>query len=177
MKLTLPCYPLEDNVGDWLCMVGEFNHDINDIHYEPGIASYDFICGTVGRPLYIPIRPKPKPRMTKRDGWGGNQRRVVVEYFEFKDELVKQYFGYGLSNLSRASGMIFMFEPPRRITKENAHRKEFSVHVDRPDTDNMIKAVWDSLSSSDQVNHTILFSAKFWQKKSGITIVVPNGFV
>jgi len=47
--------------------------------------------------MKIKINPLPKPRMVKSDAW--RKRPCVVKYWQYKDELKKQFKGYKLGEV------------------------------------------------------------------------------
>jgi len=110
-----------------------------------------------------PIKPVPKPRMTQRDKWA--KRPVVVRYFAFKD----QVRALKVELPKRKSHVVFIIEMPRTWTKRKKLKMVGSPHEQKPDLDNMIKALGDAVYDDDSAISDIRAS-KFWGIKGEIII-------
>ena len=112
-------------------------------------------------------RPVPKPRMTRRDKW--LQRPTVMRYRSFKDDINLQanVAGYCLPNEFKVTfGMPF----PRSFGKVKRDKLVGTPHTQKPDVDNLLKALMDSLKDQDQdVWH--VEARKVWAYGDGFVLV------
>ena len=89
------------------------------------------------------ITPIAKPRMTQRDKW--KQRDCVMRYRQFKDEvrllgITVPEFGYHVT---------FILPMPQSWSEKKKVLKYGTPHQQRPDKDNLEKALLDALFSDD----------------------------
>ncbi|MGB0662800.1 MAG: RusA family crossover junction endodeoxyribonuclease [Pontibacterium sp.] len=115
----------------------------------------------------IPVRynvvPVPKPRQTQRDRWA--QRPCVVRYREFKDQVREA----GLTVPNSGCRMVFVLPMPKSWTKKKRDAMRGKPHQQKPDTDNMIKAVLDAVHVEDsQIYH--VEGLKFWGDEGAIIL-------
>ena len=90
-------------------------------------------------------RPVPKPRMTQRDKWA--KRDCVVRYYSFKDEITYQSKHYEVPDSIRVTfGIPF----PKSYSKKKKVELLGKPHQIKPDVDNLVKALLDSLKDKDQ---------------------------
>lgn len=109
------------------------------------------------------IDPVPKPRMTQRDKW--SKRNCVTRYWVFKD-LVKE------KNIKIPPGgghVIFYIPMPQSWSAKKRAAKDGAPHEQRPDLDNYLKALLDSVYSEDSHIYDIRAS-KFWAKDGAIEV-------
>jgi Holliday junction resolvase RusA-like endonuclease len=113
--------------------------------------------------MWIPILPVPKPRMTQRDRWA--KRPAVVRYHTFCDELRLRYKG------ELPERLYLVIHMPMPKTWSNKKRKAMLLepHRQRPDIDNLIKAVLDALCEDDSNIHEV-HACKLWNEFGGIGI-------
>ena len=106
----------------------------------------------------ILIDPIGKPRMTRQDAWAKRPR--VMRYFTFKDLLVKltKQQGLVLGNTIKVRLTIAM---PKSWSKKKKDAMRGRYHQQRPDIDNILKAIMDSLLPEDSHIHTIV-ATKIW---------------
>ena len=106
----------------------------------------------------VEVTPIGKPRMTKRDKW--TKRDCVDRYYSFKDsirqEAKKQKF-----ELSDSFTIKFYVPMPKSWSKKKREAMFFKPHTQKPDIDNMLKAVMDSLLVDDSSVHTVKMT-KMW---------------
>jgi len=94
--------------------------------------------------IEIPITPIGKPRMTQRDKWA--KRPCVVDYYRFKDALrLAVQLPDDIDNLSWTA----YFPMPRSWSKKKKAEMDGKLHRQRPDRDNVDKAILDALLSED----------------------------
>ena len=91
------------------------------------------------------VTPIGKPRMTQRDRW--KNRACVLAYYEFKDTIRDQLGGFVFPN--SGSTVTFFLPPPKSWSKKKRREHENQPHMVRPDIDNLLKALLDSLFEND----------------------------
>lgn len=110
-----------------------------------------------------PITPVPKPRLTQRDKW--KKRPVVLRYFAFKDECKTHKV-----ELPKAGAhVIFVIPMPSSWSKKKREQMNGRPHMQRPDADNLIKALGDSVYDEDCEIWNFQVS-KFWGEQGRIII-------
>ena len=109
-----------------------------------------------------PIAPVPAPRMTRRDKWA--KRPCVMRYFAFRDKV--RALGVELQSPCK---ITFYIEMPDTWSKKKRAAFNGKPHMNKPDLDNCIKALFDSVFSDDA--HMWSFSAeKYWSERPSITV-------
>lgn len=88
----------------------------------------------------------PKPRMTRADTW--KHRPIVDRYYAFKDSIVLQAKQQDFV-LGEAFSIIFKMPMPSSWSKVKMEQYDELPHRQRPDIDNLCKAVMDSLLKED----------------------------
>ncbi len=114
--------------------------------------------------MTIYITPVPKPRMTRSDKW--KQRDSVVRYRAFGDELRLKLPGY---TLPAQVELIFRIPMPASWSQKKRVAIQGSPHQQRPDIDNLVKAIFDHLAPEDSYIYHVEAS-KFWGYRGSITI-------
>jgi Holliday junction resolvase RusA-like endonuclease len=110
------------------------------------------------------IDPVAKPRMTQRDKWA--HRKCVDDYYSFKDKLVllcKQQ-KFILPDKFKVEFLIptpDSWKPVRQIDMIG------KPHQQRPDLDNLTKAILDCLRDEDKYVYHI-DAAKYWWNEGKI---------
>ncbi len=109
------------------------------------------------------ITPNPKPRMTRRDKWA--KRPAVLRYFAFKDEvrLKGVVYEYG-------KAITFHMPMPKSWSKKKKAEMDGKPHKQRPDIDNMIKSLFDSLYDEDAHIWWVGETKKLWAYEGSIEI-------
>lgn len=115
--------------------------------------------------MIVPIEPVPKPRMTRRDRWA--KRPAVVKYYDFCDRLRELY----TDEIPEKLLLCFMVSMPKSWSQKKKDKMEGRPHQQRPDIDNLIKAVLDAKCEDDSYVHTVIAS-KIWSVEG--TIVVDS---
>lgn len=90
----------------------------------------------------IHITPVPKPRMTQRDKWA--KRPAVLRYRAFCDELRAKMADFAYPPCGWHT--TFYLPIPKSRRKE---LKDGDPHRQKPDLDNLVKAVLDALHDDD----------------------------
>ena len=89
------------------------------------------------------ITPCPAPRMTRSDKW--KKRPCVLRYFAFRDDVklnkvtVEPY----------GSHVTFYLPMPKSWSKKKKSQKLNTLHQQKPDSDNLLKALLDSIFKDD----------------------------
>lgn len=123
------------------------------------------------------IAPCSAPRMTRSDKWKTNpnhadprkrQRECVRKYFAYKKEfkLICMLANY---KLEKCIDVCFVIEMPESWSEKKKKLMDFTLHEQRPDRDNMLKALQDSFDLDDGIvsdGRTL----KIWGRK-GLTII------
>lgn len=89
------------------------------------------------------ITPVPEPRMTRADAW--KKRPRVLRYFEFKDKVKR--LGITIPNCNFR--IIFYIPMPESWSKKKKIEMNGRPHQQKPDVDNICKALFDAIYESD----------------------------
>ena len=90
-----------------------------------------------------PVLPVPKPRMTRSDKW--KKRDCVLRYRAFCDEVRLR----GVELPESGSHVIFVLPMPKSWSKKKREIYNGQAHQQKPDKDNLEKALLDALFSDD----------------------------
>jgi Holliday junction resolvase RusA-like endonuclease len=119
----------------------------------------------------LKVIPVGKPRMTKRDKW--KHRPVVDHYYAFKDQLRLQANIMGLRDLPGEIGAITFILPMADSWSESKKvRYDKKPHQQKPDLDNMNKALFDSLNVEDKNIWYVGKNMKVWGRVGKIIIEI-----
>jgi Holliday junction resolvase RusA-like endonuclease len=115
--------------------------------------------------MTIEIDPVAKPRQTRSDKW--KQRPAVMRYRAYADELrMKVPAGYQLpANVQ----LVFGIPMPRSWSAKKKAEMDGQPHQQKPDTDNLTKAVKDVLCDDDSYVWREL-AEKRWSQTGYVTI-------
>ncbi len=116
------------------------------------------------------LTPIGKPRMTRSDKW--KQRKCVLEYRAFCDELRRQALGQGFTLPDAFTATCYLPMPPS-WSKAKRERMMFSPHQQKPDADNIAKALMDALLKDDSRVYDLRIR-KFWSNWGRIEIEIDN---
>ena len=89
------------------------------------------------------IVPVPKPRMTKSDQW--KKRPATSRYWAFKDEVQLK----GISVLEMGTHITFVMPMPKSWSKKKKAEFLGEPHQQKPDVDNLTKALLDAIYDDD----------------------------
>jgi len=103
--------------------------------------------------------PVAKPRMTRSDRW--KKRKCVIKYREFSDKLREDSSGFISSG---TLVMHFFFSFKKSHSKKFIENNLGAPHTQKPDIDNCIKAVLDTLYENDSHVYSVL-AKKFWTNR------------
>lgn len=117
-----------------------------------------------GAAVIYPITPVPAPRQVRSDSFG-KPRPSVARYRAFRDEcrLRRVEFRNGDS-------VIFHLPMPYSWTAKKQREMLFRPHTQRPDIDNLLKALLDALYSDDSHISDIGSVRKRWALSGSIEI-------
>ena len=119
--------------------------------------------------MIIGVVPVPAPRMTKRDRWA--QRPAVVRYFKYKDSLRAAWGGREVPERLR---LIFVMPMPKSWSNKRRLLMDGKPHQQKPDIDNLQKAVQDSLCLEDSFIYDV-HATKFWGESGSVSIEKLKG--
>lgn len=109
------------------------------------------------------ITPVPKPRQTQSDRW--KQRAPVMRYRAYKDHVR----ALGIEVKPTGSRILFVLSMPKSWSKKKRREMFGQPHQGKPDTDNLVKGLWDAIHVDDQ--HLFHIEAyKFWGESGAIII-------
>ena len=89
------------------------------------------------------ITPVPKPRQTRADRW--KKRPAVVRYRNFADDCKVSGVHVPLSG----SVITFAMPMPKSWSKSKRQRMAGEPHQQKPDLDNLVKALFDAVYQDD----------------------------
>lgn len=113
------------------------------------------------------IAPIPKPRMTQSDKW--KTRPAVLRYREFCD----QVRAAGVELPDHGAVITFLLPMPQSWSKKKREAMNGKPHQQKPDLDNLIKALCDAIHKEDQ--HIWQYEAcKLWGVEGMIMIEVDD---
>ena len=122
-----------------------------------------------GVAVLVTIRQQPigKPRQTRADKW--KQRPAVMRYREWADEARRQVSPLSLPSNPLRLKIVAYFEMPKSWPKWKQAKLAGQPHRQKPDWDNIGKAVQDIFWQDDQVvaeGHVL----KFWDDGNGARV-------
>jgi len=89
----------------------------------------------------IKIDPKPKPRMT----WKTAKFAKYKPYWDYSDKLKE----LAVKLAESGQRVVFIMPMPKSWSKKKKTERRGTPHHQTPDTDNMLKALWDSVLKQD----------------------------
>mgnify|MGYP002814100871 CR=1 FL=1 len=111
--------------------------------------------------IELKINPVAKPRMTRSDIW--KHRPIVDRYFAFKDHLVRlcRLQSFELPDSYKVEFLITM---PDSWSRSKRDSLQGSPHRQRPDLDNLVKALNDCLIKEDSSVWNFEASKIWWDE-------------
>lgn len=113
------------------------------------------------------ITPVPKPRMTQRDKWAN--RPCVARYHDFKDLIRASQ----ITIPSSGCIVTFILPMPKSWSKKKREAVNGAPHKAKPDIDNLLKALLDSVFNDDAHIYDIR-AIKKWGENGQIVIEHSN---
>ena len=89
------------------------------------------------------IVPVTKPRMTQRDKW--KRRPAVLKYFAYRDEVKLN----GINVPEMGTHITFVMPMPKSWSKKKKAEHLGEAHQQKPDVDNLTKALLDAIYEDD----------------------------
>ena len=102
--------------------------------------------------------------MTKRDRWA--RRPAVVRYFQYRDNIRAAWGGREVPAELR---LVFVMPMPKSWSNKKRLLMNGTPHQQKPDIDNMIKAVLDALCEEDRFIYDV-HATKFWGENGILSI-------
>lgn len=109
------------------------------------------------------IKPCPKPRQTRADKW--KHRPCVMRYRDFADNCRAR----GMKIPESGAHIIFVIPMPRSWSEKKKKEMDWKPHQQKPDIDNLIKAVLDAVHRDDSHIFDIRAS-KHWGREGMVVI-------
>jgi Holliday junction resolvase RusA-like endonuclease len=100
--------------------------------------------------ITVRINPCAKPRQTRSDVW--KKRPIVLKYRKFADDL-RAEFNRKRVEISDCLECQFIIQMPKSWSKKKRAEMMGKPHQQRPDLDNLEKAVQDALCKEDSHIH------------------------
>ena len=101
-----------------------------------------------------PITPVPAPRQTRAEVW--KKRPCVLRYRAFKDACREHGVDVGES-----TAIVFRMPMPPSWSAKKRRELNGHPHQQKPDIDNLIKALFDAVHKEDEWIHTVT-ARKVW---------------
>lgn len=118
--------------------------------------------------IYIALDPCPAPRQSRRDIWKPSPQ--VIRYRSFKDSFMALCIEQGLNLMSHPCLSIsFGLAMSSSWSKKRRSEMLGKPHQQKPDLDNLCKAVLDASGIDDSHVHTLELS-KVWSEEGYIQI-------
>lgn len=114
------------------------------------------------------IQPVPKPRMTQRDKWA--KRPAVLRYRAFADEVRLK----GVTIPENGARITFILPMPESWKKKEKLEMDGRPHRQRPDFDNLGKALADAVYGDDKHLWNVHI-VKLWGRSGAIEIAEIKG--
>lgn len=128
--------------------------------------------------MVFDVEPVGKPRMTQSDKWKNDithpdpkrrQRKPVHNYFKFKDKVIEQSLAANFKLPESNFRVVFIIPMSHSWSDKKKSLMNNTPHQQKPDADNMIKALKDSLCKDDSVIWDYRIT-KYWGKSGKILI-------
>ena len=111
------------------------------------------------------INPCPKPRQTRSDKW--NKRECVMRYRAFADQCRL----LGVKVPEESGHIIFHMPIPKSWSKKKKADMDMKHHKQKPDIDNLAKALMDAVYDDDSCVSDLRITKK-WAMEGSIEIKV-----
>ena len=113
------------------------------------------------------VHPMGKPRMTQSDRW--KHRKCVDNYFAYADEMRKQANDQKFVLGDRFT-ISFYIDMPKSWSQKKRDQMVLQPHQQKPDIDNLLKAVMDALKKDGDQSVFEVHAIKYWHVYGGIII-------
>lgn len=117
--------------------------------------------------IYLDITPCPAPRQTRSDAW--KKRPCVLRYRKYRDQVAAQLpEGFVFED---GMHIIFHLPMPKSWSKKKKNSMLLAPHKQKPDLDNLCKALFDAIYRNVDDSQISAFKAeKYWSIKGSIII-------
>ena len=115
--------------------------------------------------MWYHIKPVPKPRQTRSDKW--KKRPCVMRYRAFADECRAK----NVQVESCGSMIVFGMPMPKSWSKKKKAEMKGMPHQQKPDIDNLLKALLDAVHKDDAHIYSISVR-KVWSSDDGYISIV-----
>lgn len=113
------------------------------------------------------ITPVAAPRQVRRDKW--NPSKAVLKYRAFKDHVRE----LGIEVPESGAWLMFFIPMPPSWSRKKREQMLSQPHQQKPDVDNLVKALLDAIYESDCHIYDIR-ATKFWGETGKIIIEEGN---
>jgi Holliday junction resolvase RusA-like endonuclease len=122
--------------------------------------------------LTVPVIPIGKPRQTRSDKW--KKRPAVVQYRAFADAIRAYTERLRFILPDHGCGITFTLPMPPSWSKAKRLEMNGRPHQQKPDIDNLLKSVMDSLRGEDCTVWNVERLAKLWGEEGSITFEIKD---
>lgn len=112
-----------------------------------------------------PITPTPAPRQSRKDKW--QPRPSVLRYRAFRDEVRLR----GVKVPPEGATLIFVLPMPESWSKAKKACMDGTPHEQKPDLDNLEKALLDAIYGEDSHVWHLDEKTKWWGREGSITVL------
>jgi len=113
--------------------------------------------------MLIKIKPRGAPRIT----YQGRFSAKAKDYYDWKDELLLKY---KKKTFPKSVQLVFYITPPESWSKKKKAAAYGQPHDQKPDIDNLVKAVLDTLCEGEDKAIFRVYAEKYWSEEAGIEI-------
>lgn len=123
--------------------------------------------------MVFSVTPVAKPRQSQADKW--QVRPPVARYRTYADELRRQARRAGFRMPEAGAAIRFTLPMPRSWSKRKRAALAGQPHRQKPDLDNLIKALTDALLPDDSGLWQLAGAEKRWGEAGSIEITIAEG--
>lgn len=120
--------------------------------------------------LEINLNPCPAPRQTKRDIWKPSP--IVIRYRAWRDAFIYSLPSELRSGPPEILGVLFQIQMPPSWSERKCVEMDGKPHQQKPDLDNLLKAILDAWRKDDSKTWKITELEKRWARKGKILILL-----
>ena len=125
--------------------------------------------------MKVKVIPVPAPRMTRADRWTDVEknkgRPAVLRYFKYRDVLSKAWEEQeGEATFPEQVNLKFLMPIPKSWSNKKKKEMLGKPHQQKPDIDNLSKAVMDALAKEDKGVFS-LKATKYWAEEGSVEIL------
>lgn len=114
---------------------------------------------------FYPIAPVPAPRQGRADRWKPSPH--VLRYRAYRDEVALRR----VTVPDAGAHLVFLIEVPRSCSRAERAARLYQPHRQRPDTDNLQKALIDAVYRDRDDSHVWdIRTSKVWSPVAGVLV-------